>query len=219
MNHGTGIEKALRPGRTIGRRELLSRAAPACAFACLGLGALPAWAGAAEPCPAQGIHKFDVRRPMQLSTRDLVRSENGAYIRFIRALRREVGDPETVRLLSVNTAAWGREVGERQAASAPDRTFQSFTATFRPPNYANQLTHEIVEDTDSAFGLRVTECVWASVFREAGLGGDVGHAAICNMDYHWPQAFNPAIRMERTRTLMQGHDHCNHRYVSGPGRP
>jgi hypothetical protein len=142
-----------------------------------------------------------------------------AFIEFSQTLRSRVGDEETVSLLNANSAAWGRRMGERQATAASDRTFRTFTEWFRPPNYADTLTHEIVEDTENAFGLRVTECIWASVFREADLGGDIGHAAICNMDYYWPPAFNPNFRMERTRTLMQGHDHCNHRYLSGAGRP
>ena len=70
-----------------------------------------------------------------------------------------------------------------------------------------------VEDTENAFELKVTECIWASVFRDAGLDGEIGHAAVCNMDYTWPTTFNPKFKMERDRTLMQGHDHCNHRYV------
>jgi len=104
-------------------------------------------------------------------------------------------------------------VGEGQAQNSPDTEFQTFAETFRPPWYATSLTHEVVEDTEKAFGLRVTECVWASVFREAGLDGEIGHAGVCNMDYHWPAAFNPDFKMERSRTLMQGHDHCNHRYI------
>jgi len=55
--------------------------------------------------------------------------------------------------------------------------------------------------------------VWAKVFRDAGLGGEIGHAALCNMDYHWPPSFNEHIKMERSKTLMQGDDHCNHRYI------
>ena len=43
--------------------------------------------------------------------------------------------------------------------------------------------------------------------------GEIGHAAVCNMDYYWPPAFNPDLIMERDKTLMQGHDHCNHRYI------
>ncbi len=47
----------------------------------------------------------------------------------------------------------------------------------------------------------------------ADLGGEVGHAAVCNMDYYWPPAFNKSFKMERDKTLLQGHDHCNHRYL------
>jgi len=92
-------------------------------------------------------------------------------------------------------------------------------AQFRPPRYANSLTHEVVEDTANAFELRVTECLWATVFREAGLDGEIGHAAVCNMDYTWPKAFSANIKMERNRTLMQGHDHCNHRYLKVAQEP
>lgn len=95
----------------------------------------------------------------------------------------------------------------------PDTSFKTFVSQFRPPRYSSILTHEVVEDTEKAFGLRVTECCIAEVFHAAGVGGAIGHAAVCNMDYYWPTAFNPNLKMERTRTLMQGHDHCNHRYV------
>jgi hypothetical protein len=70
-----------------------------------------------------------------------------------------------------------------------------------------------VQDTEKVFELKVTECLWAAVFREAGLGGELGHATICNMDYQWPNAFNPDFKMERSKTLMQGDDHCNHKYI------
>jgi hypothetical protein len=211
------------PGKTVGRRELLTRTVPACAAACLGLGRIPGLLAAGPDLDAaetsrgrQEVHKFDVKRARDLSPRDLTRMENSAFIGFINTLRSELGDEELVRVLNANSSAVGRRVGEQQARSAPDTTFRTFTATFRPPRYASVLTHEVVEDTENAFGLRVTECVWASVFREAGLGGDVGHAAVCNMDYYWPPAFNPKFRMERDRTLMQGHDHCNHRYLQEP---
>ncbi len=128
-------------------------------------------------------------------------------------MRGEPGAEEAVRLLTQYSTAQGRGVGAQQAARAPDTTFATFTRAFRPPAYARSLVHEVVEDTDTAFGLRVTRCVWAEVFKEAGVDGAFGHAAVCNMDYAVPTTFNPRLRMERDRTLMQGHDHCNHRYV------
>ena len=128
-------------------------------------------------------------------------------------IQKEIGKEELIRLLKVHSAAVGRQTGELQAENSPDQEFQTFVSTFRPPRYAQTLTHEVVEDTEDAFELRVTECIWATVFREAGLDGEIGHAAVCNMDYYWPTAFNPNIKMERDTTLMQGHDHCNHRYL------
>ncbi len=70
----------------------------------------------------------------------------------------------------------------------------------------------IVEDTETAFALRVTECIWADTFLKED-AGDIGFALICHGDYAWPQGFNPKIRMIRDKTLMQGDSYCNHRYV------
>ena len=205
-------------GKNLDRRELLTRTAPACAMACLGLWKVPeAWAATARVA-GQEVHKFDVtREEVELSRREAIQLENKTLFDFIRNVRAEIGDQELIPLLNVHSSAVGRRAGERQAQNSPDTEFQTFVATFRPPRYANSLTHEIVEDTENAFGLRVTECVWAEAYREAGLGGEIGHAALCNMDYHWPTAFNPSFRMERDRTLMQGHDQCNHRYLNSAG--
>ena len=70
----------------------------------------------------------------------------------------------------------------------------------------------IVEDTESAFEIKVSECLWAETFR-AQDAGDIGFAWICYADYSWPQGFNPKLKMIRDKTLMEGHEYCNHRYV------
>ena len=204
-------------GENLDRRELLTRTAPACAMACLGLWKVPEVLVATTEVSGQEVHKFDVTRDVEMSVKRATQMENTELFNFIRNVRAEIGDPELIRLLNLHSEAVGRQVGEQQAQNSPDTEFQTFVATFRPPRYASSLTHEVVEDTENAFGLRVTECVWASVFREAGLDGEIGHAAVCNMDYYWPAAFNPNFKMERDRTLMQGHDHCNHRYVDTGG--
>jgi hypothetical protein len=134
-------------------------------------------------------------------------------IQLVQVLKSEFAEPELVRLLNLMSENNGRQVGARQARHSPDTSFQTFVQVFRPPNFANTLTHRVVEDTEKVFGLEVTECVFAEVMQNAGLGGEIGHAAVCNMDYYWPAAFNPNFKMERTKTLMQGHDICNHRYI------
>jgi len=184
-------------GYTIGRRDLLTRTVPACAMAWLGL------------CKLQSVGICD-GAPQQQGQQQ---QGQGAFIRFIKTLKEELGEDEIIRLLNIYSADFGRAIGEMQAERMPDTSFKTFVSQFRPPRYSSILTHEVVEDTEKAFGLRVTECCIAEVFHAAGVGGAIGHAAVCNMDYYWPTAFNPNLKMERTRTLMQGHDHCNHRYV------
>jgi predicted ArsR family transcriptional regulator len=198
---------------TIDRRALLTRTVPACAFACLGLGRFPGLAGLGKNPTQQGQHKFDVPQDITVSSRQRTQMTYRGLIQFIQVLKSELGEPELIRLLNLMSADIGRQVGARQAQNSPDTSFQTFVQVFRPPNFANSLTHEVVEDTEKVFALEVTECVSAEVMHSAGLDGEIGHAAVCNMDYYWPAAFNPNFKMERTKTLMQGHDICNHRYI------
>ncbi len=205
--------------RRMNRRELLTRTAPACALGCMGLLNVEELLAAGSGLTPQEVHKFDQLRDAQLSSKSATAMQYSQLMSFIRNVREAIGDEELIRLLKIHSTEVGRQAGERQKQSSPDTEFQTFVATFRPPRYANSLTHEIVEDSENVFELRVTECVWATVFREAGLDGEIGHAAVCNMDYTWPTAFNPNFRMERDRTLMQGHDHCNHRYIQATEMP
>jgi hypothetical protein len=182
-------------------------------MACLGFWSAQGILAAGTGAGGKEDHKFDVPEDLKVSPRQRTQMRYSAFIDLVKTLQAELGERELIRLLNINSSALGRRVGKEQAAESSDTSFQSFVGHFRPPGYATTLTHVVTEDTETAFGLRVTECVWASVFREAGLGGEIGHAAICNMDFTWPTAFNPNISMERTHTLMQGDDHCNHRYV------
>jgi len=160
-----------------------------------------------------------VTQSVELSRRLLTSMQNTEFFDFIRNVRADMGDEALISLLKIHSTEKGRQAGESQAENSPDTEFHTFVATFLPPRYANTLTHEIVEDTENAFELRVTECLWASVYRDAGMDGEIGHAAVCYMDYTWPTAFNPNFKMERDRTLMRGHDHCNHRYVQITEKP
>ena len=70
----------------------------------------------------------------------------------------------------------------------------------------------MIEDVDTAFEVKVTECIWAHTLRSND-AADIGYAMICHPDFSICRGFNPKIRMERTKTLMEGHDCCNHRWI------
>jgi len=198
---------------SIGRRELLVKTAPACAMACLGLGRVSGLAGALSGLPCQEVHKFDEKMDRQMSSREMAERMYRSSFQIIRTLRQEMDDGEVIRLLNLTSDEIGRQQGEAHAEAVPDTSFESFVSVFRQMASGGSLTGEVVEDTERVFEMKVTECLGATVFQEAGLAGEIGHAAVCNMDYTWPPAFNPDFKMERSKTLMQGHDCCNHRYI------
>jgi predicted ArsR family transcriptional regulator len=57
----------------------------------------------------------------------------------------------------------------------------------------------------------VTHCRYADMYRELGLA-DLGAIFSCNRDGAFCTGFNPNIKLERTKTIMEGADHCDFRF-------
>ena len=72
------------------------------------------------------------------------------------------------------------------------------------------LEREVIEDSDEAFELKITKCLWEKVYREAN-ATDLGYALACHTDFATAEASNQILI--RTKTLMQGDDCCNHRWI------
>jgi len=101
-----------------------------------------------------------------------------------------------------------------QLKKNPKNDLATYTADMRtpPPLYKNALTFTLVEDTPTAVEARFTECLWAKTFREAD-AADIGYACLCHTELAAVPAFNPKMKLIFTKTLMQGDDCCNPRYV------
>jgi hypothetical protein len=71
---------------------------------------------------------------------------------------------------------------------------------------------ETVECTETSIRLKYLSCPWATAFR------DIGHEEIgrffCDADAPIAAEFNGDIKFERTMTLMDGDDHCDHHFFT-----
>ena len=54
-------------------------------------------------------------------------------------------------------------------------------------------------------------CKYAEMYKSMGLE-ELGFDLSCNRDFNLVKGFNKNIRLTRTKTLMQGDDHCNFKY-------
>lgn len=135
-------------------------------------------------------------------------------IPILQGAARELGQDQVYEALKNAAAEFVRNAAQETARQLPCNDFAAWNAWGSEPSYFGDhiLTKETVEDTPEACELRVTECLWATTFREMG-AEDLGYLLFCNSDYAQCQGFNPRIRLVRTKTLMQGDDCCNHRFV------
>jgi hypothetical protein len=132
----------------------------------------------------------------------------------MKAMGAEMGREKLVEMLKRAYSAAAVERVREQLKTNPKNDLATYTADLRNPIpiYRNALTFKVVEDTPTTFEARITECLWAKTFREAN-AADIGYACLCHTEFAAVPAFNPKIKMTLTKTLMQGNDCCNPRYV------
>jgi len=71
---------------------------------------------------------------------------------------------------------------------------------------------EIVENKQASVRFKFTSCPLATYFRKIGKP-EIGKF-FCEVDEPLVKAFNKCIKFERTKTLMDGDDYCDHHYFA-----
>ena len=190
------------------RRELFS-ILPAGAAACLAcLGSATCAAAAQEAPPA---HNWTEKSEM--SWEGVFRfAYQQQFIPYMKAIAAQLGEDKLTAMLRQAADEMVRKgIGARPV---PDRSMAAWSASLKTlsPVHEHALVYELLEDTPRVFAVRISKCLWAKVFRDSG-AANLGYATICYPDFAVASAFNPKMKLVRTKTLMQGDDCCNHRYV------
>ena len=196
------------------RRDFLIKTVPVCAVSCLAASKV----FAKSPMIAKSLfeqeeHKFDKKLPgPDMTYRRFAAIRHRSFIRFARFLQKEMGEERVIELIKKHTEQRLNEQAKRDLERLGNSDFKSYISIFRDPGMLASLTMEIIEDTDKVFEIRVTDCLAAESYLPHK-AGDIGYAAVCWGDYNWATDFNPKIKLIRDKTLMQGHDCCNHKYI------
>jgi hypothetical protein len=195
------------------RRKLLLQMLPAGAFACLLCRNALAAAGQTKGAAPPGKNKFQA--PCEMSYEELFQFAYAyGFIPSMKAMGAEIGREKLVEMLTRASSTAAVEQVRERLKKNPKNDLATYTADLRDPDplFKHALTFKIVEDTPTAVEARITECLWAKTFREAD-AADIGYACLCHTDFAAVPAFNPKIKLILTKTLMQGNDCCNPRYV------
>lgn len=192
------------------RRELLLKIFPSCALMCAGCGGAAAAQKSAEA--AKGKHKFSDKSEMTYE--QIYKFAFGRAIPLMRNLAEEVGQARFEEMLKRAASKASVERMKQLAVKLPKNDLVAYLAPFKSPNplWQHALTWQLVEESERVVEVKITECLDAKTFRDAG-AGDIGYALMCHPDFATAPAFNPKMKMTRTKTLMQGHDCCNPRWT------
>lgn len=157
-------------------------------------------------------HKFDNVADDRLTYREQFQTRFDEFISSMKFMSKEIGMEKVISLLKKRADEKAVGWANRMLQNSPSNDMIEFAKSWDMPIYDNTLTFEFVERTDKVCEVKVTECLWAQTYKNRN-AGEIGYANHCHMDYKHPQSFNKNIKLIRTKTLMQGHDCCNHRYV------
>jgi len=197
-----------------GRRQFLFKGLPVFGMCCLG-----GLNGFAQPKPVTDSvfekpkHKF--LEDSGMSYKEVF--EFAFKRRFIESMKifgEMMGKEKFLEMLAKASADAGAKATKEQIKNLPQTNFAMFVAGTKMIDrfWRHVLTMKPYEETKTSYEVRVTECLWAQTFREED-AADIGYATHCHVDYATATAFNPNIRMYRTKTLMEGHEYCDHKWV------
>ena len=196
------------------RREFLLNILPAGTLFCLGCGSMSAWTVSQEAQKAvEKKHKF--LEDSGMSFQEVFEFAYKGFARLMKSFGDEIGKDNLVQMIKKFIDNEIKKEALKEGKDFQVKDFASFRAEWRgKPNHFwdHVQTHTIVEDTDKAIELRVTECLFAKTLRDAD-AADIGYAYFCYGDFAETRTYNPKLKLIRSKTLMAGNDCCNPRYI------
>lgn len=195
------------------RRQFITNIMPACALTYLSGESVFAMAKKAlQQDGQQSKHLFDSELPLTMR-QYYARSGRNDIVLF-NIFAEAFGKKKVIALLKEHTYNRAKRNGERFRRRKGTNDFETFKTRFiGPGSYTERLiVAEIIENSKNVLELKATECVIAEAYLKEN-AGDYGYAYNCWGDHCWQDGYNKKIKLIRDKTLMQGHDCCNFKYV------
>ncbi len=151
-----------------------------------------------------------MNQPMpQLTT--LLRREiqSPLVVTLIKELIQELGYDKAMEIAAraIQKDAW--EGGRAMAEQLGSNGLSDLMQLVREVWAADQaLELEVLEQSETRLRFNVTRCRYAELYDRLGIR-EFGYCLSCNRDAALIEGFNPHMKLERTKTIMQGATHCD----------
>ena len=137
--------------------------------------------------------------------------EAQAVAPLMRALFAKIGRDATLAFLQEANEQEAYERGRIMVPAEGENGIPELVAEVAGWGEGGVWEMEVLEETPTTYFFDVTRCPYHDKYKELGLE-ELGVALSCCRDAPHARGFNPRLRLERTKTIMEGDDICDFRY-------
>lgn len=155
-------------------------------------------------------HKF--QKQLQVTYAEYYQKMYSRLVEFYTELEKTV----PVEQLKAALRVWSERSSVESAGTQRVANFEEFKDYWKTVSFGDHFSHlvtvEFPHESKTELQCKYTECLFATTFRELG-AEDLGKIVGCDGDHIFIETLNPKLRLERSKTLMEGHDQCNHTFI------
>jgi hypothetical protein len=130
---------------------------------------------------------------------------------ILKTLSKELGKEKACAIVRKAVQSLAKESGAQLARDLGGNSMQHLARQLALWGQGDALQVEFLEQDDQKFNFNIVRCRYAEKYKELGIL-EFGTLLSCERDFAFMEGFNPKIILTRTKTIMEGADHCDFRY-------
>jgi hypothetical protein len=130
---------------------------------------------------------------------------------FIRAVSQRIGRNEALAILGEVNQKEAFQRGRSLAEKVDQNGIEALVDEVAGWGRGGVWEMDVLEQTAKTYFFNVTRCPYYDKYRELELD-EFGVYFSCCRDEPFARGFNSRLRLVRTKTIMEGADHCDFRY-------
>jgi len=130
---------------------------------------------------------------------------------IIKAVAQRIGRDEALAILQEVNQQEAFQRGKSMAEEMKRNGIEELVDDVAGWGRGGILEMDVLEQTPTTYFFNVIRCPYYDKYKELGVE-EFGVGFSCCRDEAFARGFNPQLRLERTKTIMEGAEYCDFRY-------
>jgi hypothetical protein len=130
---------------------------------------------------------------------------------FIKAVSQKIGKDEALSILKEVNQQEAFQRGQNMTKTEEYNGIEELVNEVAGRGEGGVWEMDVLEKTSATYFFNVTRCPYYEKYRKLGLD-EFGVEFSCCRDEPFARGFNPQLKLERSKTIMEGADCCDFRY-------